>query len=150
MQRITNCIVIKDDHILLLQKPSRGWYAIPGGKMEQGETIQESVVREYWEETALTLANPRLAGVFTFSIFQHDELENEWMMFTFISDTYHGQLTEHCDEGELEWVPISRIHSLPMAEGDHKIFEHILHSESTVFGTFSYTNEMELIEYRMN
>ncbi|MUK89107.1 NUDIX domain-containing protein [Ornithinibacillus sp. L9] len=150
MQRVTNCIVIDQDHILLLKKPSRGWYAIPGGKMEQGETIKESAIREYWEETALTPNNPTLAGVFTFSIYHQEELENEWMMFTFITDSYQGQLTEHCDEGELEWVPIKQLHQLPMAEGDHKIFEHILTSKATVFGAFSYTNEFQLIDYRIN
>lgn len=150
MQRVTNCIVIENNHILLLKKPRRGWYAIPGGKMEPGETIQESVVREYWEETALTLENPKLSGVFTFSMYDNDQLETEWMMFTFKATSYQGELTEHCDEGELEWVPIDHIHSLPMAEGDHKIYEYILSASSPVSGAFSYTNEFELIDCRMN
>ncbi|WP_163970513.1 NUDIX domain-containing protein [Oceanobacillus halotolerans] len=150
MQRVTNCILIENNHVLLLQKPRRGWYAIPGGKMEHGETIKESVVREFWEETALQLVEPKLGGTFTFNIMDGGKLVQEWMMFTFICRTYQGTLTDHCDEGELEWVPIERISKLPMAEGDRKIFRHLLTSSSMLFGAFTYTESYELLEARMD
>src|SRR5699024_1900392 len=114
----------------------RGWYAIPGGKMEPGETIKESVVREYWEETGLHLESCDLRGVFTFVVSDGDQPEHEWMMFTFASDTYSGKLAERCDEGELEWVPADAVKTLPMAEGDRNIFEHVLTSDTMLFGSF--------------
>lgn len=150
MQRVTNCIVIKEGHILLLKKPKRGWYAMPGGKMEQGETIKDSVIREYWEETGLTLDHPKLAGVFTFSIYDNDILKNEWMMFTFVTDTFHGKMLEKSDEGELEWVPIEKIQTLPMAKGDQKIFEHVLSSNGILYGAFTYTEEYDLLSVRLD
>src|SRR5699024_12768182 len=69
MQPVTNCKLINNGHVLLLKKPRRGWYANPGGKMEQNETIKEAVIREFLEETDLNIHHPELAGVFTFSIF---------------------------------------------------------------------------------
>ena len=42
MQRIANLIIKKDDQVLLLKKPRRGWYVAPGGKMEPGESIFEA------------------------------------------------------------------------------------------------------------
>ncbi|MCY8461779.1 NUDIX hydrolase, partial [Bacillus spizizenii] len=33
MQRVTNCVLQTDDKVLLLQKPRRGWWVAPGGKM---------------------------------------------------------------------------------------------------------------------
>ncbi|ASK62747.1 NUDIX hydrolase [Virgibacillus phasianinus] len=150
MQRVTNCILIHDNEILLLKKPRRGWYAIPGGKMEQGESIKESVMREYREETALHLRNPELAGVFTFTIHNEGELIQEWMMFTFICHTSKGMLTEHCNEGVLEWVPQEKVKGLPMAEGDRKIFEHVLTKSSILYGSFSYTNDYELLDTRLD
>lgn len=150
MQRVTNCILINNGHILLLKKPRRGWYAMPGGKMEQGESIKEAVMREYREETALRLENPALAGVFTFCIYDKEILQQEWMMFTFICHSYSGKLTDECQEGELEWVPIEKLLSLPMAEGDRKIFMHILSSNEMLYGSFSYTVDYALKNFRLD
>lgn len=55
MQRVTNCLLIKDEKVLLLQKPRRGWWVAPGGKMESGESIKEAVIREFREETGIYL-----------------------------------------------------------------------------------------------
>lgn len=150
MQRVTNCILMQDDKILLLKKPRRGWYAIPGGKMEQGESVKESVVREYREETSLHIQNPELAGVFTFTVQDKDTIVPEWMMFTFICNAYKGELTEHCNEGILEWVERDKITELPMAAGDRKIFEHVLTKKEMLYGSFSYTKNYNLIDMRLD
>ncbi|TMN21324.1 NUDIX hydrolase [Lentibacillus cibarius] len=150
MQRVTNCILIDNDKVLLIKKPRRGWYAIPGGKMEQGETIKESVVREFWEETGLKLIDPSLTGAFTFMIYSSDELVQEWMMFTFMCKASEGELASYCKEGELEWVALDAIHKLPMAEGDRKIFAHVFSSNDMLFGSFSYTEDYELLQMRFD
>jgi 8-oxo-dGTP diphosphatase len=134
----------------MLKKPRRGWYAMPGGKMEQNETIKEAVIREFREETALNIHDPSLAGAFTFSIFEDDAIKNEWMMFTFISYAFDGKLTDHCEEGELAWIPLEQVGELPMAEGDKKIFEHIRTKEVLVYGSFSYTEDEELVNLRFD
>ena len=144
LKRVANCILIDQDQVLLIKKPSRGWYSIPGGKMEKGETIKEAVMREYWEETALHLESPTLAGVFTFTVGSE-----EWMMFTFTSQANNGTLTTYCEEGELEWVPLADLVKLPMAEGDHKIFEHILTRQGLVIGAFSYSEAYTLLDFRI-
>src|SRR5699024_6477154 len=61
-----------------------------------------------------------------------------------------GELTDFCDEGELEWVPFHKVANLPMAEGDRRIFNHVLTSKRLLFGTFSYTNNYELIDFRLD
>lgn len=150
MQRVTNSILRDKDHILLLKKPRRGWYAFPGGKMERNETIKESAIREFQEETGLTLVDPHVAGIFTFTIFDDNEFVQEWMMFTFYCDKFTGKLTEHCLEGELEWVPVHKLADLPMAEGDKQLLHHIVHSDETLYGAFSYTTNYDLIESRLD
>lgn len=150
MQRVTNCIVMSDEHILMIKKPRRGWYAVPGGKMEQGESIKESVIREYREETALNINDPELAGVFTFNIFEGNQIIQEWMMFTFKCRSFTGDVTDYCEEGDLEWIPFEKVTTLPMAEGDRRIFRHVLHSERVLYGTFSYTKDYELIDCRLD
>ena len=38
-------------------------YAPPGGKFESGESPLDCIIREFYEETGLTLINPRLQGM---------------------------------------------------------------------------------------
>lgn len=150
MQRVTNCLVIHNHQVLLIKKPRRGWYAIPGGKMEPGETIKESVTREYLEETALTLIEPNLLGVFTFDIFEQEQLMQEWMMFTFVCHHFSGEIAKFCREGELEWVPLHQIEQFPMAEGDREIYRHVQQSSDLLYAAFHYTSDYKLLNMRLD
>ncbi|XLG16009.1 Hypothetical protein ACI5QL_03574 [Bacillus velezensis] len=104
-----------DDQVLLLQKPRRGWWVAPGGKMESGESVRDSVIREYREETGIYILNPQLKGVFTFIIKEQEQIVSEWMMFTFVADSYTGRNVAESEEGVLKWHDVKDIHSLPMA-----------------------------------
>ncbi|GEN54373.1 8-oxo-dGTP diphosphatase [Halobacillus faecis] len=146
MQRVANCILKVNDSVLMLKKPRRGWYVAPGGKMEAGENIKDSVVREFKEETGLSIENPELRGSFTFVMREEEKTAQEWMMFTFYSTSYSGTLLDESEEGELEWVPVDEVLQKPMAEGDRRIFKHILSSEEQVYGTFVYTTDFRLID----
>ncbi len=48
-------IIIKDDKVLLIKrvKPDRTYWVFPGGGIEQGETVEEGLKREIYEETGL-------------------------------------------------------------------------------------------------
>ncbi|MRX72330.1 NUDIX domain-containing protein [Bacillus lacus] len=150
MQRITNCVLLKDSKALLLQKPRRGWWVAPGGKMEQGESVKDSVIREYREETGIYLKNPELKGLFTFIIKEGNEIVSEWMMFTFFASEYEGENVEECEEGILEWQEVADIPSLPMAPGDHHILDYVMKGSRMIFGTFTYTPDFELLSYRLD
>lgn len=150
MQRVTNCLYVKNDQVLLLKKPRRGWWAIPGGKMEPQETVKHSVKREFKEETGLIINNPVLKGIYTFLIRDGEQIVNEWMMFTFVTTDAEGELQEVTDEGLLAWHPIDRLNELPMAKGDHIILEHALNGKEIQFGTFHYTVDQELIAYKID
>ena len=64
MQRVTNCVLLKENKVLLLQKPRRGWWVAPGGKMERGESVKDACIREFREETGIYLKNPQHKGDF--------------------------------------------------------------------------------------
>lgn len=51
-------VVIHNDCILLVKRgkpPAQGEWAIPGGSVELGETLQTAVEREIYEETGITI-----------------------------------------------------------------------------------------------
>lgn len=148
MQRVTNCLLYRDGHVLMLKKPRRGWWSAPGGKMEIGESILESAIREYREETGMKLILPRLKGIFTMVI-EKKEGNHEWMLFTFLAEDFSGERFSSSPEGELSWIPIEDISKLPMAQGDYSIIEHVLHGDGLIYGTFTYGENEQLLSYRL-
>ena len=52
--------------VLALDKVGKSYSGttFPGGHVEPGETFTESVIREIYEETGLTISNPKLTGIY--------------------------------------------------------------------------------------
>ena len=150
VQRVTNCVLVKDNKVLLLQKPRRGWWVAPGGKMEPGESVKDACVREFREETGIYVKNPKIKGIFTFIMKENDVVQSEWMMFTFVADEYDGQQMDVSEEGKIEWKLIDEISKLPMAEGDYHILDYMIHGNGLIYGTFTYTPDFTLLSYRLD
>jgi len=150
VQRVTNCLLLKDDKVLLLQKPRRGWWVAPGGKMEPGESVKDSCIREFREETGIYLKNPNIKGIFTFIIKDGDKIVSEWMMFTFFSTNSDGIHVEESEEGKIVWHNLEDVKNLPMAEGDYHILDYMIHGNGLIYGTFTYTPDFKLISYRLD
>ena len=147
---MTNCLLLKDNKVLLLQKPRRGWWVAPGGKMEPGESVRDSCIREYREETCIYLRNPNIKGIFTFIIKDGDKIISEWMMFTFFSTNADGVNVDESAEGKIVWHDLDDVKNLPMAEGDYHILDYMIHGNGIIYGTFTYTPDFELISYRLD
>jgi len=64
-QLAVSAAIFRDDRILLVRRarsPARGYYALPGGRVEFGETLYAALHREVDEETALKIEIIGLAG----------------------------------------------------------------------------------------
>ena len=146
MQRIANLIVLKNQQVLLLKKPRRNWYVAPGGKMEAGESIYTAAIREFQEETNTIPVQPHLKGVYTMVVYDDQQVENEWMLFTFVAHDLEGIPFEHTKEGILEWHPVEALAHLPMAEGDRTNLQFAVSGQGVQYGTFVYTEDFDLIK----
>jgi ADP-ribose pyrophosphatase YjhB (NUDIX family) len=57
--------IFRDDKVLLVRRarsPGKGFYSLPGGRVEFGETLQTALLREVDEETGLRIEILGLAG----------------------------------------------------------------------------------------
>jgi 8-oxo-dGTP diphosphatase len=57
--------IFRDDRILLVRRarsPAKGFYSLPGGRVEFGEALHSALHREVLEETGLTIRIAGLAG----------------------------------------------------------------------------------------
>ena len=85
-----------------------------GGKFEPGETPEECIIREVYEESGLILYSPKLCGLLMFPNFKG----NDWYVFTFTAYDFTGELIDS-PEGRLEWIPDEKILDLNLWESDH-------------------------------
>jgi 8-oxo-dGTP diphosphatase len=64
-QLAVSAAIFRDGKILLVRRarsPGKGFYSLPGGRVEFGESLQVALHREVAEETALTIEIVELAG----------------------------------------------------------------------------------------
>ncbi|MCD7785855.1 MAG: 8-oxo-dGTP diphosphatase [Oscillospiraceae bacterium] len=134
MDNSTLCYIEKDDSYLMMHRVKKKndlnhdkWIGI-GGHFEFGESPYDCVIREAYEETGVTLVNPKYRGIVTFVT---DDTYDE-QMHLFTCTDYEGDLNLDCNEGDLEWVKKSEIKNLPIWEGD-KIFFKLLDSDELFF-----------------
>ena len=61
------CAIIFDDDgkVLLERRSDNGFWGLPGGAVEVGESVEQAVKREVMEETALLVEVKRLVGVYS-------------------------------------------------------------------------------------
>jgi ADP-ribose pyrophosphatase YjhB (NUDIX family) len=64
-QLAVSAAIFRDNRLLLVRRavePARGFYSLPGGRVEFGESLHEALAREIDEETALAIDIVGLAG----------------------------------------------------------------------------------------
>jgi 8-oxo-dGTP diphosphatase len=84
-----------------------------GGKFEPGETPEECVIREVYEESGLSIRAPELWGLLMFPQFKG----NDWYVFVFTAHEFTGELIDS-PEGRLEWIPEENVLDLNLWESD--------------------------------
>jgi 8-oxo-dGTP diphosphatase len=64
-QLAVSAAIFREGKVLLVRRarfPAKGFYSLPGGRVEFGETLHEALQREVTEETALTIEIASLAA----------------------------------------------------------------------------------------
>ena len=85
-------------------------YAFPGGHIEEGESLVESVIREVYEETGLTIADPKLVAVKDWE----PEEGGRYIVFCYKATEFTGQLRSS-EEGEVSWVKKDQLEKLDLS-----------------------------------
>ncbi|MCR5702252.1 MAG: 8-oxo-dGTP diphosphatase [Lachnospiraceae bacterium] len=129
----TLCYLEKDNKYLMMHRVkkendiNKDKYIGVGGHFEYGESPDECLMREVFEETGLTLTDYRARGIITF-IYGKDVVE---YMHLYTADGFEGEIGD-CDEGELVWIDKDKVMDLDIWEGD-KIFFDLLMKERPYF-----------------
>ncbi|MEK6825638.1 MAG: NUDIX domain-containing protein [Nanoarchaeota archaeon] len=132
-----------------------GKFVAPGGKFKPRETPQECAVREYKEETNLTLGNVFYKGWIFFDNakrnFQGKPAKFNFLVYIFEATSYTGNM-KHPKEGDLIWVPEEKLTDLEMEKGDAFIIKRAvegkpLHHRIILSDTDAVMEELPKEEY---
>lgn len=119
------CIYVKDNKVLLGKRvPSGamgGLWEFPGGKVEEGETFQQAVIREFAEEFSVEVT---VGPLITEASFFNGSKEYRLHVFqVFVDvDISNWQLTEHT---EVKWFNFNDIPTLPFVDSDEKVYPEV-------------------------
>lgn len=100
------------------QEPYRGRWELPGGFVEAGESPAESVEREVFEETGLSVETPSIIGAYT-SRYGDD---GKWTVdVAFHCQAPHGEVSLSAESSDAAWVSIEQMPPLAFA-GERSAF----------------------------
>lgn len=88
----------KSGRLLLIRRahdPARGKWSLPGGRVEQGESDLQAVIRELREETGLTVLPGTLAGTV---------IRGQYEIFDYRCTVAGGKLSAGDDAADARWV----------------------------------------------
>ena len=133
----TNLCMVYDNagNILVQDRKDPDWPGLcfPGGHVEPGESFVTSVIREVWEETGLTIENPKLCGTKQFET-KHGE---RYVVFFYKTNRFSGQL-QSSDEGEVFWVSKENLHKYTLCDDFERMIQVF---ESDELSEFYYYKE---------
>lgn len=120
-------VVFKENKILLVRRgcaPSKGLWAIPGGSMELGETLQAAAEREIFEETGILIR----AGepVFTFDVIDRDDkgrIRFHYVIVDMTAEYIGGTLQPGDDAAEARWVSAPALADLNVSSRTRKLLK---------------------------
>ena len=120
-------IILRRDRILMAQRgkePLMGWWSLPGGALELGESLADGVRREVREETGLEI---RPMGVLEiFERIMRDATgapEYHYVLIDYICRITGGELCAGDDVCAVEWVRRSELPKLQITEGTLAVIE---------------------------
>lgn len=105
-------IIIKNDKIVLIKRgddPFKDRYALPGGFVDYGETVEDAVIREVKEETGLVVDVYDLLGVYSA---KDRDPRSHVMSVVFIIKIISGKLMAGDDAKEVGWFDLLDLPSL--------------------------------------
>lgn len=108
---LTNMCMIQDlstNKVLVQVRDKNDWDGIsfPGGHVELGESIVQSVIREVQEETGLMVDNLKPCGLKNWYDFKK---QKRYIVFFYKTSTYSGELIASSNEGQNKWMTIEEI-----------------------------------------
>ena len=122
-------VVIHEGRVLLVRRgvaPSRGLWAVPGGALELGETLQRGAEREILEETGVAIRARE--PVYAFDFFERDGDGRIRFLFVIVdvaADYIGGEVRGADDALEARWLAPEDLEGLAVSKNTLKLLRAV-------------------------
>ena len=123
MKEVSAAIIIEDGKVLLARRAKgeklAGYWEFPGGKREEGETIDECLVREIREELSLDI---EVVGEFDTSDYKYPG--GRIRLIGLLAEIQNGVISKTVHD-LVEWIDISSVLDYQLAPADIPLAERL-------------------------
>ncbi|HTT62967.1 MAG TPA: NUDIX hydrolase [Bryobacteraceae bacterium] len=120
-------LIFHRGRILLVERgkePLKGYWSLPGGVLETGETLEQGIIREVREETGLEVKPLKVLEIFERIMRDaHGAAEYHYVLIDYICRVTGGSLRAADDASRAAWVPRNLLATYPITEGTLPVIE---------------------------
>ncbi len=116
-------VITQNNSVILIRRknpPFKGSWALPGGFVEYGETVDSAAIRESKEETGLDIELDGIVGVYSDP--QRDP-RGHIISICFLGHKIGGRLVADTDAADVQSLKIDEISKIELAFDHNKILE---------------------------
>ncbi|WP_235848408.1 NUDIX hydrolase [Litchfieldia alkalitelluris] len=118
-------VINEQNEILLIKGPRRGW-EMPGGQVEEGESLKDGAIRETKEETGIDIEVLKFCGIF-------QNVNRSICNTLFLAKPVGGKLTTSSESLEVGFYPIEQALEMVTFKNFRQRIEYCLNDNTQPF-----------------
>ena len=131
-----SALIFEQGRVLLALRRDIGWWNLPGGGMEIGETVEETVLREVKEETGLEVEIEQLVGVYS-------KPQKQEVVLSFRCRRVGGMLTETEESSECCYFDPIVLPVKTLPKHRQRVEDALLHQDRAIMRNQLLTSEKD-------
>jgi len=123
-QLAVSAVIFRDDRVLLVRRarsPAKGFYSLPGGRVEFGESLQSALHREIDEETALKIEIVGLAG--WREVLPETAGSGHYLIMSFAAHWSSGEPVLNDELDDFKWLAPDALGDLKLTDGLEEVIK---------------------------
>lgn len=122
-------IIRKGAKVLIVRRgvePGKGKWSVPGGAVELGETVQEAVIREAYEESNLRIKPNRMVGYYDYiGADANSRIKYHYVIVYWLCEYLQGEAGPSSDVVETKWAEFHELENYDVTKGTLKMLRTV-------------------------